>query len=89
MRARLSLSLNGFSRRFIVSCVGLCLGLIARKTFGPAIFTFAARERAPMVAPRSADRDAARLLGELTVRLGLPERLHGAWRMSLDAITRP
>src|SRR5437762_8950592 len=35
IRASVSLSLNGWRRRLSVSCVGLCLGLIARDTFGP------------------------------------------------------
>src|SRR5204863_2090210 len=33
IRASVSLSLNGWRRRLSVSCVGLCLGLIARDTF--------------------------------------------------------
>ena len=31
-----------------MSCVGLCLGLIARSTFDPAIFTFAANSFTPI-----------------------------------------
>jgi MFS family permease len=47
-RARLSRSLNGLSRRFSVSCVGLCRGCIARRTFGLAMRTFAANSLTPI-----------------------------------------